>query len=213
VSRGFWRCVTSPSEEIVATSPTKMMNQKRCPKLVSYFVSWIFRFFVENQTFIGSCKDWKWRWTESRGWRKIKDPLSRHDLFHRQIRKNMQQIKNISSRYDGRIGASSNQRRSPSHHLHIPSLQKESPHTSRSALQTRLPFDGANHALWSDGNYDATSRDLEKGWKRTFTRIIVGERYESIKICKNSSQQVLLVFLSSNSFAFKCSTSCLRHFL
>lgn len=32
-------------EEVAATSPTKMMNQKRCPKLVSYFVSWIFRFF------------------------------------------------------------------------------------------------------------------------------------------------------------------------
>lgn len=41
--------------------------------------------------------------------------------------------------------------------------KKSPPHTSRSALQTRLPFDGANHALWSDGNYDATSSDLEKG--------------------------------------------------
>eukprot|EP00434_Breviolum_minutum_P002141 symbB.v1.2.001888.t1/scaffold101.1/size361152/2 len=32
-----------------------------------------------------------------------------------------------------------------------------------SIRKTRLPFDGANHALWSDGNYDATSSDAEKG--------------------------------------------------
>ena len=37
--------------------------------------------------------------------------------------------------------------------------------SSASALQTRLPFNGANHALWSDGNYDATSSDLEKDEK------------------------------------------------